>query len=92
MKWWPAILKPWLPSIDHEIARLQELKAHRQRAAAGLRDRVMRFMMDTGIERVFAPRFTISIRQNPERVVIFDDRQIPLEYMSQPSSTRTGAE
>ena len=77
-------LEAYVPSIDHEIARLQALKAHRKGVAEQLRGRVLRFMLDTGIERVTAPRFTISIRANPEKVVIFNEAQLPAEYWREP--------
>lgn len=65
------------PAIDTEIARLQKLKAHRQKIAQDLRDYLKRNMEATGIERIECPLFKISIKKNPPAVDIVDESAIP---------------
>ena len=74
----------YLPAIDAEIARLQALKAHRVKLAAGLRQYLLDNMQRMQIERIDCPLFAISIRKNPPNVDIFDQLQIPTGYMVTP--------
>lgn len=65
------------PAIDAEIARLQALKAHRQKVAQGLRDYLKGQMEYAGIERIECPLFKLTIRKNPPAVEVLDEGQIP---------------
>ena len=73
-----------LPAIDAEISRLQALKAHRAKVAAGLRSYLMDNMIRMQIEKIDCPMFSISIRSNPPSVDIFDPLQLPISYMVSP--------
>ena len=68
-------------AIDAEIARLQALKAQRNRVAAGLRAYLLENMQRAGIERIDCPLFTLSIKKNPPAVDVYDALIIPVEYM-----------
>jgi len=70
-------------AIDAEIARLQALKAQRNRVATGLRSYLLDNMQRAGIERIDCPLFTLSIKRNPPAVDVFDALSIPSEYMRQ---------
>ena len=72
------------PAIDAEITRLQALKAHRVKVAAGLRAYLLENMTRAGIEKIECPLFRMSIQKNPPAVDIFNSAQIPLEYMAIP--------
>ncbi len=72
------------PAIDAEIARLQALKAHRQKIAQGLRDYLKHNMEAAGIERIECPLFKLSIKKNPPAVEVLDERQIQSEYWYTP--------
>lgn len=72
------------PTIDAEIERLTALKKQRQKAAAGLRDYLKTHMIATGIQKIEAPLFKISLRNNPPAVDLFDASMVPPEYMTQP--------
>ena len=74
------------PALDAEIARLKALKEKRALAAAALRKRVLLFFIEHSIERVTTARFTISLRQNPEAVDVFDERMIPAQFMKTPKA------
>jgi restriction endonuclease S subunit len=71
-------------AIDAEIARLQALKAHRMKVAAGLRGYLLENMQRAGIERIDCPMFQISIKKNPPAVDIYDQLSLPGEYMVTP--------
>ncbi len=72
------------PMLEMEIARLQELKASRERVAKGLRDYLKACMESAGIEKIECPLFKISIQKNPPAVDIFDPLSIPPDYMTTP--------
>lgn len=71
-------------AIDAEIERLKELKAHRSKVAAGLRQYLLDNMQRAGIERIDCPLFQISIKKNPPAVDVFDPINLPSEYMVVP--------
>ena len=71
-------------AIDAEIARLQALKQHRMKVAAGLRGYLLDNMQRMGIERIDCPMFSISIRKNPPAVEIFDQLSLPAQFMVVP--------
>lgn len=70
-----------LPAIDAEIARLAALKKHRQRVAAGLHEYLKWNMEKTGIQKIEAPLFSISLQTNPPSVEVFDEAQVPEEFL-----------
>jgi len=65
------------PAIDAEIARLQALKAQRQKVAQGLRDYLQRNMEEAGIERIECPLFKLTLKKNPPAVEVLDEAAIP---------------
>ncbi len=73
-----------VPAIDAEIARLQGLKAARERVAAGLRDYLKRNMESAGIEKIECPFFTVALQKNPPAVEIFDPLSLPERFMVAP--------
>lgn len=71
-------------AIDAEIARLQALKAKRDKVAQGLRDYLKDNMERAGIEKIECPMFSISIRKNPPSVEVFDTAMLPKELWRTP--------
>jgi len=71
-------------AIDAEIARLQALKAHRQKVADGLRAYLKDNMERAGFEKIECPLFKLSIRKNPPSVEILDQLSLPPEFMRTP--------
>ena len=71
-------------AIDAEIARLQALKQHRMKVAAGLRGYLLDNMQRMQIESIDCPMFSISIRKNPPAVEIFDQLSLPAQFMVVP--------
>lgn len=72
------------PAIDAEIARLQALKAHRQKIAAGLREYIRSQMEVAGIERISCPLFDLKLKKNPPAVEVLDERQVPAHFWVTP--------
>lgn len=71
-------------AIDAEIARLQDLKAHRSKIAADLRDYLKSNMEKAEIEKITCPLFTVSIRLNPPAVEILSEADLPKSYFYTP--------
>lgn len=71
-------------AIDAEIARLQALKASRDKTAQGIRDYVKDCMERAGIDKIECPMFKISIKHNPPAVEILDQLSLPAEYWRTP--------
>lgn len=74
-----------VPTIDAEIARLQALKARRQKIAQGLRDYLRHNMETAGIERIECPMFELKLKRNPPAVEVLDDAQIPALFWTFPA-------
>lgn len=71
-------------AIDAEIARLQALKAHREKIAKGLRDYLKENMERAGIEKIECPMFSIGIRKNPPAVEITSTDDLPFAFWKTP--------
>lgn len=71
-------------AIDAEIARLQDLKASRERAAQAMREYIKSCMERAGIEKIECPLFKISIRSNPPAVEVTDPLSLPKEFWRTP--------
>lgn len=52
--------------------------------ADGLRRYLLACMQQTGIQKIESPHFRMSVRDNPAAVDVFDQAQIPAEFMRQP--------
>lgn len=70
--------------IDAEIARLQALKASRDKVAAGLRQYLKENMERAGIEKIECPMFKLSIRKNPASVEVSEPEKLPAEFWRTP--------
>jgi hypothetical protein len=77
----------YVPLIEMEIQRLQDLKDTRERVAQGLQDYLKSCMESAGIEKIECPLFKVSIQKNPPAVDIFDPMSIPSAYMTEPKPT-----
>jgi len=70
-----------IPAIEAELKRLKLLKEKRERIASGLHEYLQYHMTQTGITKIEAPLFSISLRTNPPSVEIFDEAQVPEEFL-----------
>ncbi|KCB25937.1 siphovirus Gp157 family protein [Bordetella hinzii] len=71
-------------AINAEAERLAlraRILANRREA---LKKRLLDAMVYAGVQKVEHPQFTISVQKNPASVEIFDERQIPADYMTEP--------
>lgn len=71
-------------AIDAEIKRLGALKKHRAAVAKGLRDYALVNMQGLGITKIECPLFTVSLRNNPPSVDVYEPGLIPSDWMRQP--------
>jgi hypothetical protein len=74
----------YCPIIDAEIARLQALKARRQKIAHGLRDYLKLNMENAGVDRIECELFTLTLKKNPPAVEVLEDKQIPAHFWVTP--------
>ncbi len=66
--------------IAAEIARLQGIRKVRANRLQNLKDRLLYAMNAVGMQKIEHPLFTLSVRNNPESVEVFDERQVPEDY------------
>jgi hypothetical protein len=53
---------------------------------ASIKKYLLENMQHCGISKIECPEFVISLRSNPQKVVIDDQKLIPVEYMWQPET------
>lgn len=70
-----------IDSIDKEIARLQMLKRVKENKSDWAKKYLKDNMNRTGITKIEAPTFTVSIAKNPPSVKIVDEEALPAEYV-----------
>lgn len=77
-----------LEAAAEQIKQAEKQMADRRKAMESRAANVRQYMMDNmracGFTKIEHPMFKIAIRQNPESVVIEDERQIPVDYMRFP--------
>jgi outer membrane murein-binding lipoprotein Lpp len=79
-----------LEAAAEQIKQAEKQMADRRKAmenrAANVRQYLMDNMRACGFTKIEHPMFKVAIRQNPESVVIEDERQIPADYLRQPET------
>jgi Siphovirus Gp157 len=76
------------------IGELQERKARLERREYALRSLIFKIMQTAELRKAELPEATLSIRNGIQKVVIFDERVIPDEFMrvkKEPDKTRIKA-
>jgi chromatin segregation and condensation protein Rec8/ScpA/Scc1 (kleisin family) len=68
---------------DAEASMAARRKAIERRAES-LRHYLLHNMQRAGIKRIDSPHFTLSVKDNPPAVDVFDPFQLPAEFMRQP--------
>lgn len=68
-------------SIDKEIARLQMLQRVKENKSDWAKKYLKENMERTGITKIEAPTFTLTIAKNPPSVEILDVFELPKEYI-----------
>lgn len=68
-------------AVDEEIKRLQNIKKVRQNNIDGLKNYLLNNLVGIGKEKVETPLFKVTVKQNPPKVVIRDENEVPATYM-----------
>jgi|ERR1035437_7622670 hypothetical protein len=71
-------------SIDAEIVKLTERAMTERARVKAIEDNLLRSMIACGFKKIEAPNFTISVKENPVKVDVLDESQIPPEFMRTP--------
>jgi len=81
----------FMRNLESTAAAIKEAEASmaaRRKAienrVASLKRYVLDAMQSNGIQRIDCPLFAISIAKNPPAVEIFDERQLPNDYLTDP--------
>lgn len=67
-------------SIDDAIKRMQHRKKVIQNKTESLKSYLLRNMQDSGITKIEAPEFCISLKKNPASVEVEDPEQVPDQF------------
>ena len=70
--------------IRDAAKQLAERAARAEKRAESLKAYMLFCLQASGISKVTAPEYTISVRNNPESVRIADDAELPAEFLVQP--------
>lgn len=77
-------LEAFEAAISAESNRLALRAKQASNRVAAIKKRLLDAMIYTGTQKVEHPQFTISVAKNPASVDVFDERQIPADYMTEP--------
>jgi hypothetical protein len=77
-------LEEFDPAIEAEIGRLERLRERRAKKAEALRAYLLDQMKALGIEKIQCPLFSLSVRKNPPKVDVFDERMVPADFLVTP--------
>lgn len=72
-------------AIKEAEAQMAARRKALENRAARLRRYVLENMQFAGVQKIECPWFTLSVRDNPAAVEIFEPGLIPAEYMTQPA-------
>lgn len=72
-------------AIEEAMHRMAERAASQRKRASDLRERLKAAMELAGTPKLPTPYFDITIKKNPPSVEIFDERQIPAQFMVTPA-------
>ena len=70
--------------IRDAAKQLSERAARADKRAESIKAYLLFHLQATGITKVTAPEFTVTVRNNPESVRIADDAELPAEFLVQP--------
>jgi hypothetical protein len=77
-----------LEASAEQIKLAEKAMADRRKAIETRADNVRRYLLDNmvmaDIQKIECPFFKLAVRDNPPSVVIDDERQIPVNYMTDP--------
>lgn len=67
-------------AVNNEIKRLQRIKTARANRAAALREYLRLNMLNSGIDKIACPFFSITLKKAAPILVVEDDSLIPKRY------------
>lgn len=74
-----------LEATAEQIKQAEKQMADRRKAMESRAEHIKRYLLDNmqacGMSKIEHPLFKIAVRQNPESVLIEDERQIPSDYL-----------
>jgi hypothetical protein len=68
-------------AIEHMQARAQALAKRAER----VREYLLQNMLMAGVQKVECPYFKMAVKENPPKVIVDDEKQIPVAYMTDPA-------
>lgn len=71
-------------SIKDAEAQMAARRKAIENRAAGLRRYLLGCMQLAGVTKIESPYFALCVKANPPAVEVFDERQVPAEFMDQP--------
>ncbi|KAG0186340.1 hypothetical protein DFQ28_008028 [Apophysomyces sp. BC1034] len=74
-------------SAEQIKAAIEQMQARAQayaRRAERIKEYLLQNMLMSGVQKLECPYFRLAVRENPPKVVIDDERQIPMAYMTDP--------
>lgn len=77
-------MRATVEAMDGAMSRMAERKRRIQAQSDRLRQYVIGCMVAAGINKIECPDFTMSVRDNPPKVVIDNEDEIPIQYCREP--------
>lgn len=68
-------------AVEAMNARAKALEKRAER----LREYLLMNMQMAGIQKIECPYFSLAVRENPPKVIVDDEKQIPIAYMTDPA-------
>jgi hypothetical protein len=68
-------------AVEHMNARAQALEKRAER----VREYLLQNMLMAGVQKIECPYFKLAVKENPPKVVVDDEKQIPMAYMTDPA-------
>jgi hypothetical protein len=68
-------------AIEHMQARSQALAKRAER----IREYLLQNMLMAGVQKIECPYFKLAVKENPPKVIVDDEKQIPMSYMADPA-------
>lgn len=81
-------LEMTIAGIDHQIKRLQDLKAERRAKADRITAAVVTWLQMTENTQVVTDLHTIRLKRNPPAVDVYDESQVPASFHVEQVTTR----
>lgn len=70
-----------ISAVDNEIKRLQDLKKSKQNNIESLKSYLLNNLVGIGKDKVETALFRVTVKNNPPKVNIVDEHEVPAEYM-----------